>query len=314
VKCLVSGATGFIGRQLCQHLAAGGHTVVALSKHGGPLASGEPTLALDLTRHDPEPGLLHGVDALFHLAGIAHQRARPVDYEELNTEATLRLARLASAAGIRCFIFLSSVKAMGPPPTAAVRAESACTPPLDAYGRSKRRAECALQEQFTEGPMSVVIVRPTLVYGSDVKGNLQLLARAVRLGLPRPPLGGSRSMIALADLVDLLCLIAQCPPPAGVHTWIACGPDSYTTQGIYDLMRVARGMGRGSSWWPSWVWRLAASLLDLALGQREESTFEKLFGTELYSNAAVLEGTQWRPRTRLEDVIPQIAGAGIPAA
>jgi UDP-glucose 4-epimerase len=310
VKCLVSGATGFIGRKLCQHLAAGGHTVVALSKYGGPLSSGEPTLALDLTRQDPDPDLLQGADVFFHLAGIAHHRVDPVDYDALNTEATVRLARLASAAGTRCFVFLSSVKAMGPPPSAAARAEDACTLPIDAYGRSKRRAECALQEQFSDGPMSVVIVRPTLVYGGDVKGNLQLLARAVRLGLPRPPLGGSRSMIALADLVELLSFIAQHPPVAGVHTWIACGPDSYTSQAIYDLLRAARGMGRGSNWLPRWAWHLGARLLDFALGQREESTYEKLFGTELYSNATVLAATQWRPHTTLEDEIPQVAGVG----
>jgi len=314
VKCFVSGATGFIGRELCQQLAAGGHTVIACSKHGGPLLSGEPTLALDLTRNDPASGVLRGVDVLFHLAGIAHHRAGAAEYDELNAEATVRLAQLASAAGIRCFVFLSSTKAMGPPPSASVRAENACTPPVDAYGRSKRRAECALQNQFAGGPMSVVVLRPTLVYGNDVKGNLRLLARAVRLGLPRPPLGGSRSLIALADLVELLVLLAQQPPHPGVHTWIACGPDSYTTQAVYDLLRTALGMRRGRAWWPRSVWRAGTYLLDLATGQREESTYEKLFGTELYSNAAVLADTPWRPRTRLEHVIAQMAGVGNTAA
>jgi len=310
VKCLVSGASGFIGRQLCQQLAARGDTVIALSKHGAPLGSGEPTLALDLTRNDPDRDLLQGVDVFFHLAGIAHRRARESDYDELNYQVTVRLARLASAADIRCFIFLSSVKAMGPPSSAAVRAEHACTPPVAAYGRSKWRAECTLREQFAEDPMSVVIVRPALVYGANVKGNLQNLASGVRRGLPRPPAGGSRSMIALADLVELLCLIAQRPPHSGVHTWIACGMESYSTQAIYDMLREALGRGKGSNWWPCWVWRVGASLLDIASNQREESTYEKLFGTELYSNAAVLADTPWRPRTRLEDVIAQIARGG----
>ncbi len=226
----------------------------------------------------------------------------------------MRLARLASAAGIRCFIFLSSIKAMGPPPSAAVRAEDARTLPVDAYGRSKWRAECALQEQFNASSMSVVILRPTLVYGTNVKGNLQLLANGVRLGLPRPPAGGSRSMIALSDLVELLCLIAQQPPSHGVRTWIASGIESYSTQAVYDMLRKARGKGRGSNWWPHWVWRVGARLLDIASNQRGESTYEKLFGTELYSNAAVLADTQWRPQTRLEDVIGQIAKVGSPAA
>lgn len=310
MKCLVSGATGFIGRQLCQQLAARGDTVIALSKYGAPLDSGEPTLALDLAVSDPDSELLRGVDVFFHLAGIAHRQEREASYEALNYQATLRLARLASAAGIKCFIFLSSVKAMGAPPSTEVRSESACTRPKDAYGLSKWQAERALQEQFSDDRMSVVIVRPALVYGANVKGNLQNLSIAVRWGLPRPPQGGRRSMIALEDLVELLCLIAQRPPQSGIHTWIACGIDSYSTQAMYDLLREASGKGRGIGWLPRWVWRAGARLLDMASGRRDESTCNKLFGSELYSNAAVLRYTDWHPRTRLEDVIGEIVRVG----
>jgi nucleoside-diphosphate-sugar epimerase len=310
VKCLVSGATGFIGRQLCQQLAARGDTVIALSKYGAPLSSGEPTLALDLAVSDPDDEMLRGVDVFFHLAGIAHRQERESAYDELNYRATVRLARLASAAGIRCFIFLSSVKAMGSPPSAAMRSESACTLPADAYGLSKWQAERALQKQFSDDRMAVVIVRPALVYGANVKGNLQMLATAVRRGLPRPPQGGSRSMIALQDLVELLCVIAQRPPLSGVHTWIACDMDSYSTQTIYDLLRQASGKGRGVGWLPRWVWRAGARLLDLASGRRDESTYDKLFGSEQYTNAAVLRDTDWQPRIRLEDVVGQIARVG----
>ncbi|MCB1699167.1 MAG: NAD-dependent epimerase/dehydratase family protein, partial [Halioglobus sp.] len=84
MKCLVSGATGFIGRQLCQQLAASGHVVVALSKCGEPLAGGLPTIAVDLARSAPDDALLQGVDVVFHLAGIAHQRAPESDYNALN--------------------------------------------------------------------------------------------------------------------------------------------------------------------------------------------------------------------------------------
>jgi UDP-glucose 4-epimerase len=309
VKCLVSGATGFIGRQLCQQLATCGDTVIALSKNGAPLINGQPTLALDLVVDDPDDDLLRGVDVFIHLAGIAHQQASAPAYAELNYRATVRLARLASDAGVGCFIFLSSVKAMGSPPSSDVRSESACTRPVDAYGLSKWQAEHALQEEFSCDRMAVVILRPALVYGANVKGNLQHLARGVRWGLPRPPMGGLRSMIAVEDLVELLCVIAQCPP-RGVHTWIACASNSYSAQAIYDLLREANGMGRGGGWLPRWVWRVGAGLLDIASGRREESTYDKLFGTEVYSNAAVLADTGWHPRVSLEDVIGQIAMGG----
>ena len=129
MKCLVSGATGFIGRKLCQQLEARGHVVVALSRRGDVLSNGEPTLALDLTVNDPSEDLLYGVDVFFHLAGIAHQQAPESVYEALNYRATERLARLASAAGVRCFIFLSSVKAMGSPVSLHMRSEGECTVP-----------------------------------------------------------------------------------------------------------------------------------------------------------------------------------------
>jgi UDP-glucose 4-epimerase len=308
VKCFVSGATGFIGRQFCQQLLARGDSVVALSKSGGPLSEGLPTVAVDLAVDDPDTALLKDIDVLVHLAGIAHQRAPESAYEQLNVQGTLRLARLASAAGVKCFITLSSVKAMGVAQTSSARTEGDCSSPADAYGLSKWRAECALRDEFSNDRMSIVILRPALVVGINVKGNLQRLSSAVHRGLPRPPAVGQRSMIALDDLVALLCYLTL-NPPAGVHTWIACSGAAYSTRTLYDLLRQSAGKGKGSGWLPLWAWRLSARLLDGFPMRSGEATYDKLFGTEVYSNAAVLAETDWRPRVRLEDVI---ADMGIP--
>ncbi len=278
--------------------------MIALSRSGAPLDNGQPTIAMDLAEQTPDSDLLSGVDVFFHLAGIAHQRAQESAYTAVNYEATVRLARLASVAGVRCFVYLSSVKAMGAGQSPDVRKESECTLPVDAYGLSKWQAECVLREEFSHAGMSVAIVRPALVYGAQARGNLQSLARGVRWGLPRPPQLGRRSMIALDDLVELLCVIAQ-HPPSGVRTWIACGAEAYSTQEIYDLMRAGQGKGRGRAWLPRWAWQFGSNLVDAIAGRGGESTYEKLFGTALYSNAAVLEDTGWRPRIRLEEVIAQ---------
>ena len=109
MKCLVSGATGFIGRHLCRQLQERGDCVIALSRTGAPLSGGAPTLALDLAQAMPARELLRGVDVVFHLAGIAHQQADPAAYTALNEQATLQLARACSAAGVARFVFLSSV-------------------------------------------------------------------------------------------------------------------------------------------------------------------------------------------------------------
>ena len=307
MKCLVSGATGFIGRQLCRQLSARGDTLVALSKSGALLEDGAPTRAVDLAVEDPDAESFSGVDVVIHLAGIAHQEAADSAYEKLNYEATLRLARLARTAGVGCFIFLSSVKAMGASCAANPRLEDDCCLPVDVYGLSKWRAECALREEFHESEMSVVILRPALVYGVNAKGNLQRLAAAVRRGLPRPPAMGLRSMIALQDLVDLICHLAL-DPPSGVHTWIACGEQAYSTRAIYDLLRAANGQSRGVGWMPVWAWRSGAWLQDRRSGAGTERTFDKLFNTELYSCAAVQAATGWQPRVALEDVVDVLVG------
>jgi len=178
--------------------------------------------------------------------------------------------------------------------------------PADAYGLSKWRAECGLRDEFSSHAMSVSIVRPALVYGGGVKGNLHSLAAATRIGLPRPPQGGQRSMIALDDLVALLLELAQRPPP-GINTWIACSGESYSTRDVYDLLRAARGKNTGVGWLPRWGWRVAAAALDQVSGRSDDPTYQKLFDPELYSNASVLAATHWRPRVRLADVIGQIA-------
>jgi nucleoside-diphosphate-sugar epimerase len=306
VNCLVSGATGFIGRQICQRLLARGDSVVALSKSGIPLANGLPTVAVDLALDEPDAGLLSGIDVVIHLAGIAHQQAPALAYERLNVQGTLCLARLASAAGVKRFIYLSSVKAMGIPGSMAIRTEKDCSPPRDAYGRSKWQAECALRSEFADDPMSVVILRPALVYGRNVKGNLQRLSRAVQRGLPRPPAAGQRSMIALDDLVELV-LDLMLTPLSGVHTWIACGDTAYSTRSIYDMLRRANGKGKGIGWLPHWAWRAAGNLLDVLITRGDEATYDKLFGTEVYSNAAVRTATGWRPDVGLEDVIDNVS-------
>ncbi len=305
MRCLVTGATGFIGRQLCRQLVDQGDTVVALSRSGAPLADGTPTQGLDLAAHELDEALFTGVDVVFHLAGIAHQQARESDYQQLNYLATVRLARRAAAAGIRCFVFLSSVKAMGPCDSGRLRAESDCTLPIDPYGLSKWQAECALREEFSGAAMSLVILRPALVYGAEAKGNLARLAAGVRHGLPRPPQEGARSMLALQDLVSLLCQLAV-KAPAGVHTWIVCDSHPYSTRALYDALRSASGKGRGVAWLPRWGWRLAAALLDLVSRGSGEPTFNKLFGTELYSHAALLADMSWRPADRLGEVIKEL--------
>lgn len=298
--CLVTGATGFIGRALCAALRHRGDEVRAYSRTGIPLPDGTPTIPLDLATERLGLADLRGVDVVFHLAGVAHQRAPAGTYQSINLHASLALADACLCAGVGHFVFVSSVKAMGRPPDDTARSEEACVIPLDDYGRSKWEAEQGLRE-LCRGRMSLTVVRPALVYGARSKGNLALLDSWIRRGLPRPPADGARSMIALDDLTRLLCALSERP---GLHsdTFIASGDTDYSTRDIYDLLRRGQGRGEGVAWCPRWAWYLAARCLDL-LRPGEESTWNRLFGTERYCNGAVKQATGWQPALGLSDVI-----------
>ena len=243
MKFLVTGATGFIGSHLCAQIARAGNELLAFSATGGPLPDGAATQALDLSSGEIDSGMLASVDVVVHLAGIAHRSAGESDYQAVNHRAVVKLAEQAEQAGVRSFVFLSSVKAMGPGAGELPRNEQGCRIPPDSYGRSKRDAELALAEQFGSGDMSVCIVRPALVYGDGAKANLALLARAVNKGLPRPPAEGGRSMIGIDDLCRFILLLAGCTSvdydhPREPSVYIPISSDAELDRGIDQSIAV----------------------------------------------------------------------------
>ncbi len=305
MKCLVTGATGFIGRELCSQLASRELPFTAVSRRGGQLSDDSDATAIDLETDTIDAQLLAGIDTVFHLAGIAHQNASQSSYYRVNYHSTVAIAEAAEAAGVKCFIYLSSVKAMGPATGITPRTEGETTTPASAYGLSKLKAEQELQARFSDSEMSVVVLRPALVYDSQAKGNLLSLRRAIRLGMPRPPEVGGRSMIGLPDLVELMLQLAS-HPPVGLHTWIVSDGQEYSARKLYELMRSADGKGKGVSWLPLWAWRHIANLVDALRGTGGDSTFSKMFGTELYSNVCILEAIPWQPKLHFSDIAGSI--------
>jgi UDP-glucose 4-epimerase len=207
MKCLVTGATGFIGSELRQQLAQRG---VEVAETG---------------RESPSDEQLSGCSVLFHAAGIAHRAALPADYEAFNHRATLALAARACAASVRRFVFLSSVSA---------------GPDAGPYGYWKWRTEEDLTSAYRDSPMEVILVRPALVYGPGAKANLKLLIDAVRLGLPAPPAGRPRSMIALPDLCEALCLMLYTDPGSG-RVFFATDGEHYDLQRMHRAFCAALG-------------------------------------------------------------------------
>lgn len=215
----LTGATGFIGRHLLADLTARGYRVRVLLRRPTTVPEGAASAVVgDLTRPINMAAALSGIDAVVHSAGLAHANLGPTasgtpedDYRTLNTEATRRLAEAAARAKVRRFVFLSSIRAQVGASAPEVVGEGDPPRPTDAYGRSKLEAEAALAEIGLDW----VALRPVLVYGAGVKGNMAALLRLARSPYPLP-LGGlaaRRSLIALESLSGAVDAVLAAPAP-----------------------------------------------------------------------------------------------------
>jgi len=211
---------------------------------------------------------LAGVTSVAHLAGrvhVIHERATDplAQFRRVNTFGTVNLARQAAQAGVKRFVFLSSVKVNG---ERGIYSEAAPSAPLDAYGISKSEAELGLRQLAAETGMDIVIVRSPLVYGPGVKANFQTLMHAVGRGIPLPlgAIHNKRSLVALDNLVDFILTCMQHPAAANETFLVSDGEDLSTT----DLIRrLARAMGR-----PACLIPVPASVLlagAIMLGRRD---------------------------------------------
>ena len=153
--------------------------------------------------------------------------------------------------------------------------------------------------------MAVTSLRPALVYGPGVRGNLRTLIAGVRLHMPLPPGGGSRSLIGLSDLVDVLCRLGESQLP-GYTCFEVTDGEAYTTRRLYAAIRSGLGKSPGKAWIPRVGWRLACALLDLRRGDGDEGSFQKMFGDELYSHAAISAALGWQPRYTVEQQMAEL--------
>ena len=245
----ITGATGFVGGALATHLQKQNLTVRRLTRTQRMQSPDTNVVIGHIGRETDWAEALSGVDCVVHCAARVHvmndREGDPLQaYRDVNTLGTLQLAESAAVSGVRRLIFLSSVKVLGEstPPGEALHALSPARP-LDPYGQSKWQAEQALAEVALRTGLEVVIVRPPLVYGPGVGANFLALARAVRRGLPLPlaSIKNRRSMVGLANLLDLLTICIHHPAATNRALLVSDGDDMSTPE-LVRQMGLAMGL------------------------------------------------------------------------
>ena len=245
---------------------------------------------------------LNGYSAIVHTAARAHvmheSGSEPLaEYRRVNTDITLSLAKAAVSAGVRRFIFISSIKVHGEGSVLDFPYRTSDVPmPIDPYGISKLEAEQGLMKLAVETGLEVVIIRPPLIYGPGVKGNFASLIKLMRKGLPLPlgAIHNKRSLVGIDNLVDLIIRCIDHPAAANQVFLAGDGEDLSTT----ELLRgVAEAMGR-----PARLIPVPAGLLNLGatlLGKR--AVAQRLLGSLQVDISNTRELLGWEPPVSVKE-------------
>ncbi len=299
----LTGATGFIGRHLLAALSARGHRVRVLLRRPVAVPEGASGAVVgDLARPMNMAAALSGVDAVVHSAGLAQAMsgAPEDDFRTSNTEATRKLAEAAQRAKVGRFVFLSSIRAQTGPSAATPLTEADAPAPTDAYGCSKLAAEQALAEIGLDW----VALRPVLVYGAGVKGNMAALLRLARAPYPLPlgSLSGRRSLVSVESLANAVAAALDAPGPIG-RPLIVADPDPLALPEMIAALRA--GLGRGPGLLPC-----PAPLIGLACrATGRQEVFDRLSGS-LVARADGLTALGWQSARSTRDGLTALARAG----
>jgi UDP-glucose 4-epimerase len=291
-KVLITGASGFIGKPMVRALAASGWTVRAASRDPAaiPDMEGVERMALpDLARAADWSELVEGVTHVLHLAGIAHAPGQLPDavYTRINTDAVGELARAAKGR-VERFVLMSSVRAQAGLSADHAISEADKPKPTDAYGRSKLEAERLL----AESGVTFTVLRPAVVYGRGVKGNIASLATLAQTPMPLPfgALDNRRSLLALENLAAAIELVLTSRDSEG-ETFLVADSEPISVAGMVTAMR--EGLGRAPH-----LMRVPLGGVKRLMGTfGKEAEWERLSGNFVL-DAAKLRAIGWTPRVK----------------
>jgi len=311
MRILLTGSTGFIGGGLLERMSAevGVETVavvrdssVGLPAHAAIFRVGEIGADTDWR------GALERIDAVVHCAARVHvmrdTSSDPLaEFRQVNVNGTLNLAGQAARAGVRRFIFISSVKVNGEGTESGSPYLADSPPaPLDPYGISKMEAEQGLRALASETGMEVVIIRPVLVYGPGVKANFRSMMGWLSKGVPLPlgAIHNSRSLVALDNLVDLIVTCIDHPNAANQTFLVNDAEDLSTTE---LLQRMGRALGKPARLLPvpAPLLRVGAALLG------KDAVAQRLCGSLQVDISKTRELLGWTPPVSVDEALRRTA-------
>ncbi len=311
-RVLVTGASGFVGRAVVAHFLAQGWAVRASSRSPGLAwpAGVEASPIGDTLDAQAWRASVADVDSVVHCAARVHvlreQAADPLsDFRRANVQATQALAQAALGAGVRRFVFVSSVGVNGA--QTGRRPFRADDPPAphSPYAQSKLEAERALHALTQGQTLQAVVVRPPLVYGPGAPGNFARMLGALRRGLPLPlgAIANRRSLVAIDNLTSLLHACATHPQAAGHTFMVSDGEDLSTTQ---LLQRLGQALGR-----PARLIPVPATMLRAAAAMLGRSDLARqLTGSLQVDISATQQVLGWSPPQSLDAALRQAVGGG----